>query len=117
MTYAPSRGLFLVRPADPREAWVLETVGKRWIARRFVHGTAAISNQPSIRESWDAASSDLIDYAISQSWWPEEERNRFDFAFAYTDLQKPLQVSQIRVQRSRELLKKAENTHRGVDVA
>ena len=41
--------------ADPREAWVFETVGKRWIARRFLHGTAAISNQPSIRESWDLA--------------------------------------------------------------
>lgn len=34
-------------------------------------------------------------------WWPEEDRNQFDFAFAYTDFQKPLQVSQIRVQRWR----------------
>lgn len=98
--------------ADSREAWVLETVGKRWIARRFLHGTAAISNQPSIRGSWDLASGDLIEYAISQGWWPEKERGRFDFAFAYTDFQRSLQVSQIRVQRSRELLKKT-----GVDVA
>ena len=103
--------------ADPREAWVLETVGKRWVARCFLQGTAAISNQPSIRESWDLASGDLIDYAISQGWWPEEERKRFDFAFAYTDFQRPLQVSQIRVQRSRELLKKTAGNSRGIDVA
>jgi secernin len=102
--------------ADPREAWVLETVGKRWIARRFHHGTSAISNQPSIRTSWDLASDDLIDYAISQGRWPEGERSQFDFAFAYTDFQKPLQVSQIRVQRSRELLKRAESGHGGVSV-
>jgi secernin len=103
--------------ADPREAWVLETAGGRWIARLFDHGTAAISNQPSIRTSWDLASDDVIDYAISQGWWPEGERSRFDFAFAYTDFQKPLQVSQIRVQRSRELLKRREGDRVGVDVA
>jgi secernin len=103
--------------ADPREAWVLETAGTRWIARRFLHGTTAISNQPSIRRSWDLASDDLIDYASSQDWWPEGERSRFDFAFAYTDFQKPLQVSQIRVQRSRELLKRAESGQGGVAAA
>ncbi|HEX7126217.1 MAG TPA: C69 family dipeptidase [Thermodesulfobacteriota bacterium] len=90
--------------ADPREAWVLETAGRRWVARRFTGGTAAISNEPSIRDAWDLASADLVGYAVEQGWWPADRRGAFDFARAYVDLARPLQVSHIRVQRSRQLL-------------
>jgi secernin len=90
--------------ADAREAWVLETVGRRWAARRFTSGTAAISNEPTIRDAWDLGSPDLADYAVKQGWWPAEARATLDFARAYVDLRKPLQLSHIRVQRSRELL-------------
>jgi len=90
--------------ADCKESWILETVGKRWVARRVTRGVAAISNQPSIRTEWDLASVDLVEYAIEKGWWPKDKKNDFDFARAYIDLKTPLQLSHLRVQRSRQLL-------------
>ncbi|MBQ15933.1 MAG: secernin-2 [Planctomycetaceae bacterium] len=95
--------------ADSKEAWVLETVGTRWVARRITRGVATISNQPSIRTRWDLASPDLVDHAIEKGWWPKAKRNDFDFARAYIDFKTPLQLSQLRVQRSRQLLGQKEN--------
>lgn len=69
-----------------------------------MHGTYAISNQPTIRIPWDQASQDLIGHAIEAGWWPAGDNRPFDFARAYTDPGPPLQVSQIRLQRSRQLL-------------
>ena len=95
--------------ADGKEAWILETVGQRWVAKRVTHGVAAISNQPSIRTQWDLASHDLADYAIDKGWWPKAKKDDFDFARAYIDLRTPLQLSQLRVQRSHQLLCQKEN--------
>ncbi len=95
--------------ADGKEAWILETVGTRWVAKRVTRGVATISNQPSIRTRWDLASHDLVDYAIDRGWWPGNKRRDFDFARAYIDIKTPLQLSQLRVQRSRQLLCQKEN--------
>lgn len=93
---------FLV--ADPHEAWVVEAAGRRWLARRFDHGATSISNQPTIRTTWDLGSPDVVDYAVEMGWWPAELDHGFDFARAYGDDCIPRQVSQIRLMRSRQLL-------------
>jgi secernin len=95
-------GSFLV--ADPGEAWIVEAVGRRWLARRIAHGTASISNQPTIRTAWDLGSRDVVDYAVEMGWWPAESESDFDFARAYIDDRVPRQVSQLRLMRSRQLL-------------
>lgn len=90
--------------ADSKEAWVLETVGKRWAARRIDQKYAAISNEISIRTDVTLHNEDLVDYAIERGWWKEEDRDSFDFAKAYINELSPRQVSHIRCQRIRQLL-------------
>jgi secernin len=89
--------------ADGRDAWVLETSGRRWIAARVRESSWSVSNQATIRADWDRASDDIVDHARDEGWSDGE----FDFAEAYTDPQLPLQVSHIRLQRSRQLLREA----------
>jgi secernin len=71
--------------ADPTEAWVLETAGTKWIARRVSRGTASISNTLSIGTAWDASSPEIAEYAARRGWWPPESLAVFDFAEAYGD--------------------------------
>src|SRR5205085_6486475 len=54
--HEPYWSSFLV--ADPHAAWVLETSGRTWAARR-VEDAAAISNRITIRTDWARASSDV----------------------------------------------------------
>jgi secernin len=93
---------FLV--ADAREAWILETTGRRWAAQRFTTGTHALSNQLTIRNRWTRGSDDLPDYAEQQRWW-QRENGALDFALAYSDHEHyARQVSQIRWRRAGQLL-------------
>jgi secernin len=71
--------------ADHNEAWVLETAGKKWIAKKFTEGATSISNKLSITTDWDKASKDLIDYAIKKEWWKKDQKENFNFEKAYTD--------------------------------
>jgi secernin len=90
--------------ADPKDAWVLETAGRRWVAKQ-VRDTYSISNVPTIEEEWDAASPDLAEHAREQGWWDPAVQPSFNFARTYGDYANHGRTSgQIRCSRSRDLL-------------
>jgi secernin len=93
---------FLV--ADSTESWVVETTGRRWAARRVREPYWALSNEPTLRTDWDVASRDLAGYADERGWRSGEP---LDFAATFVDPAVPLQVSHLRLQRSRHMLSEA----------
>ena len=46
--------------ADGTEAWILETAGHQWAAKRITKGLGNISNYLTIRTEWDLCSKNLI---------------------------------------------------------
>ncbi len=63
--------------ADPREAFVLETVGRWWAVER-IEGVRALSNALSIGRAPTAMSADLRSHATREGWTDAE--GRFDLA-------------------------------------
>jgi len=90
--------------ADRKEAWILETTGRRWVAKKVKNGVRTLSNEPGIRREWDKASPDVRDYAKNSGWWDPQEQP-FDFALIYGDHEHySRQVSHIRWKRTDALL-------------
>lgn len=64
--------------ADPKGAWVLETAGRYWVAKKIDQGVYSISNIYSIENDWDEAHPKLIEHAIEMGW----TKSAKDFSFA-----------------------------------
>lgn len=86
--------------ADPTEAWVLETAGEYWVAKK-VEDVWAISNVYTIEAEFDEAHPRLVDHAIEQGWC--NSREDFSFAYCYMDPFRNYSLSQ---NRSNSALKK-----------
>ena len=65
--------------ADPREAWILETAGPIWAAKRVVD-SASISNGLTIGTEYDMAHPGVISTARQRGW--NKKGEEFDFAKA-----------------------------------
>ena len=76
--------------ADGKEAWVLETAGKYWVAEQITEGTRSISNNLSIRSAGAMCHPEVVRDAITQGLCNNE--TDFDFAklFSESGVEDPL---------------------------
>ncbi len=81
--------------ADASDAWILETAGRRWVARR-VKDSAAISNCYSIHNDFDEASKDIETYARSMRLLAPDAPFDFTRAYARTVLRQQRAVPRYR---------------------
>ena len=96
---------FLV--ADPKEAFVLETVGRMWVVQR-AKDVRAISNAYTIGRDYDRISPALLDYAWVEGW---RTGLRFDVAELLSNLQQDaISNGRARCARSTGLLQAAQGT-------
>lgn len=70
--------------ADPAEAWVLETWGSHWAAKR-VRARAAISNVFSITDDWDEVSAGAEEELRTRGWLVRGPGGRLDFRRSVED--------------------------------
>jgi secernin len=68
--------------ADPQEAWILETAGTLWAAKKINQGVASISNVLSIAAP-DLSSPDLVAQAERKGWWKANTQGLIDFSVAF----------------------------------
>ncbi len=93
--------------ADAGEAWHLEAVNRRWVARRVE--LESISNHMSIGSGWEIASRDFESFARDSGLWTGQ--GRLDAAAAYRDRRIPDHISEGRCHRAAQLLAEGRGSH------
>jgi secernin len=86
--------------AGPEEAWVMETSGRRWAARRVE--VDALTNHITTGSNWGIGSRDLESFARREGWW--RDSGRVDVSACYRNRSVPGRISEGRLRRSQELL-------------
>ncbi len=89
--------------ADEREAWILDTCRRRWVARK-VKDVAGISNCYSTEEEWEEESGDIKEYAYEKGWISRDVP--FNFAKAYSAMTAKHRAAYPRFARLNQLLKR-----------
>jgi dipeptidase len=89
--------------ADPGEAWLLETTGRRFAARRARRDS--LSNHFCLGRDWELASSDLEECARAEGLW--DGADRLDVASSFRNPHVPGRISEPRWRRSQKLLREA----------
>jgi len=94
--------------ADPTEAWVLETAGHLWAAKK-IKDYYSISNGLTIGEEFDRSHPKLIETAGKKGWLKQGES--FHFARCYSDwFYTTFSACRTRQSRSSQLLNNQKNT-------
>jgi secernin len=74
---------------DSVEAWVLETAGRHWVAKRHTNGVCNISNNLTIRNDYDWSSKGLKEHARQQGLLKhhgdDATTSKLDFAKLFSD--------------------------------
>jgi secernin len=68
--------------ADPNEAWILDSAGRHWTARKIASGVASISNALSLTAG-SLISAEALRAAGEKGWWTAAPGTPFDFAKAF----------------------------------
>ncbi|KAK3587955.1 hypothetical protein CHS0354_014471 [Potamilus streckersoni] len=96
--------------ADKQEAWLLETAGKYWVARKFTSGIINTSSMLTIESNADAMSSNITEHAHTAGLWKPED-GEFNFAKVFSSEYLGISLSEAqnpssRLKRGRQLLEK-----------
>uniref|UniRef100_A0A8C5WQY3 Secernin-2 n=1 Tax=Laticauda laticaudata TaxID=8630 RepID=A0A8C5WQY3_LATLA len=76
--------------ADRTEAWVLETVGRFWVAQRIQEGGRNISNQLTIGTNITNEHMGLRQHAQEQGWW--NGQGEFNFTEVFSLIHQPVRM-------------------------